>query len=241
MRATTTAVSTAGATTTSTAAGKVESTAVAAGTSALRRRDVPPEGVAAQLAPPLAAIQAPHKGCRSDPSAALAVEPSTSELAVGDATSVCLHGFSDDPVELKVRLPDGPVRKLPQPQFGVSTLAVAVLDPLGAYAITATQGQRSATASVSVALPERPVIETLDPTAAPPGTTFRFGVASPGPGQSVELDLYAARRYRTTLAPGHTDGSGRLLYQLPTLPDDPLGTYCIVTRPQGHCAEFRLT
>ena len=229
----------AGATTTDTAAsGDGGALGGDTGDSPLRRRDVPPEGVAAQLGPPLAATD----GCGSDASAPLAVAPNSSTIAVGDSTLVCVDGSAQRPVAVQARLPDGRVRELAQPDDdGATRLVVAVLDPVGAYAITVTQGEETAATSVNVTLPSQPVVEALDPSDAPAGTTFRFAVASPASGQTVELDLYRGVDYATTLPPARTDSSGRVEFELPTLGDDPPGSYCIRTRPPGRCASFTLT
>lgn len=208
------------------------------GGSPLRRRDVPPEGVAAQLGPPLL----PTDGCGSDASAPLAVVPNSSTIAVGDSTLMCVDGWAHGPVAVQARLPDGQVRELAQPDDdGATRLVVAVLDPVGAYAITVTQGEETAATSVNVTLPGQPVVEALDPSDAPAGSTFRFAVASPAPGHTVALDLYRGVDYATTLPPARTDGSGRLVYELSTLADDPPGSYCIRTRAQYACASFRLS
>lgn len=208
------------------------------GSSPLRRRDVPPEGVAAQLGPPLPATD----GCGSDASAPLAVVPNSSTIAVGDSTLMCVDGSAHGPVTVQARLPDGQVKELAQPDDdGATTLVVAVLDPVGAYAITVTQGEETAATNVNVTLPHQPVVEALDPSDAPAGSTFRFAVASPTPGQTVALDLYRGIDYATTLPPARTDGSGRFVYELPTLADDPPGSYCIRTRAQYACASFRLS
>ncbi len=193
--------------------------------------------MAAQLSPPLAATD----GCDSDPEAPLTVEANSSAIAVGDATLVCVTGSAHGPVAVHVRLPDGRVRQLPEADDSSRELVVAVLDPVGSYEVTATQGRKTATTRVSVSLPDRPVLETLGPKAAPPGTTFRFAVASPAPRQTVELDLYIAERYATTLPAARTDDSGRLVYQLATQRDDPAGSYCIQTRPHNRCAYFDVT
>lgn len=208
------------------------------GGSPLRRRDVPPEGVAAQLQPPLLLTD----GCESDASAPLAVVPNSATIAVGDSTLICVDGSAHGPVAVQARLPDGQVRELAQPDNdGATRLVAAVLDPVGAYAITVTKGEETAATSVNVTLPNQPVVDALHPSDAPAGSTFRFAVASPAPGQTVVLDLYRGVDYATTLPPARTDGSGRLVYELPTLADDPPGSYCIRTRAQRACASFRLS
>lgn len=209
------------------------------GGSPLRRRDVPPEGVAAQLSPVL------RDGpgiCFSDASAPLSVTPISPTIAVGDSMLVCVSGSAAGTVSVHVGLPDGSVRPLAPPDSGgTTTLVVAVLDPLGTYDITAAQGAGSTTTSVEVTLPDQPVVEALGPSDAPPGTTFRFAVASPAPGETVALDLYRGVDYATTLPPARTDGSGRVVYELSTLADDPPGSYCIRARAQHACASFRLS
>ena len=123
---------------------------------------------------------------------------------------------------------------------------VGPADPTGDYRITAVQGAKRATGGFTVELPFKPYIATLDPTSAPAGTAFRFGVVSPTPGQSVPIDLYRQEenrfRYATTLGSVTTDDRSRASYGLTTASGTPAGTYCLVARPFAkRCAEFDVT
>jgi hypothetical protein len=219
-------------------------TATADGDAAVRRRDVPPEGVPAQRT-----FRAPTDGCaeaRTTP----AVEPVTGSYQVGDSVLICVHGFvPTTPVAVEVRLPDGRSdRRALTEESGETSwfFDVGPADPTGAYTITAVQSPTRATGGFAVELPSSPFIATLDPTRAAAGTVFRFGVVSPAPRQAVSVDLYRRVdnrfRYATTVGSVTTDDRSRASYELTTAAGTPTGTYCLVARPFARrCAEFDVT
>lgn len=220
-----------------------ESTGPSRGEPTLRRRDVPPEGVPAQLT-----FLPPTDGCDVPTAPAPEVTPGSGSLALGQSFLICVRGFATTSlVSVRVNLPDGQTRQSFVAnqkdengwQFGVTTS-----DPTGTYRITATQGSRVATASFTVVLPFLPVIGTAGPTSGSPGTTFRFAVVSAAPAQDVPLDVYRRNEvgrfsYITTAGTVRTNET-KAFYDLTTSPDDPPGEYCLATRGTGSCASFVL-
>ena len=202
----------------------------------LGRRDLPPGAVTAQFGPGILALTG-----TCDPLAAPAITPEAREIGLGSSVVLCLSGFDPaPPARIEARFPDGQVRQLGSPVGTDSKLPTTVLDPVGVYSVTATQGSRTATSTVTVTLPKRPVIETLDPVSGPAGTRFRFAVAMPIPDQAVTLDLFRGPSYLTTLE-ARSDGGGRLVYEVPSFPGDPLGDYCLWHRGGDTCAAFQVT
>ena len=213
----------------------------------LRRRDVPPAGVQTTVGASLlptdscAPPEPPPSSPRLTYSDGAPIDSSRPFASIGTPpglyTLVCASGFGPGSVSFQVRLPDGRVRRFP-PGDSLE-FALAVLDPVGTYVISATQGSKQAGVSVIVTLPRAPVVDTQSPASAPAGSTFSFGVATPGPNQAVDLDVYVYPtgqqygNYLTTLIPARTGGSGQVVYRLPTRGDDPAGKYSVNVRGDG--------
>ncbi|MDQ4068015.1 MAG: hypothetical protein M3203_00815 [Actinomycetota bacterium] len=207
----------------------------------LRRRDVPPEGVPAQLI-----FSLPSRGGCDLESASPAVTLGSATYEIGDSADVCISGFDGSShVSVEVTVPGGGrrhrlLRNVLHENDWEFKLGLA--DPTGPYTVTAVQGGRRATASFTAVLPRAPRLETLDPTSGPPGSVFRFAVVSPAPNQGLTIDLYRGQGrpvFTATLGTLVTDGNARATYQVPTRRDSPAGVYCLVARPFANlCASF---
>jgi hypothetical protein len=208
----------------------------------LGRRDVPEEGVPAQLQF-LAHTDAPCEVGGPAP----AVIPQSGRHEIGSTVSICVSGFdSSGDVTVTLTLPGGQTRQqllrnvASQNDWSFDLDAEA---PVGSYRITAVQGAVRATGGFDGVLPDRPRIETLDPGSGSPGAIFRFAIVSPRPNQAVTIDLYRQENNRqlfaATLGRVTTDGRARASYEVPTRSDSPAGTYCLVARPFDNvCASF---
>lgn len=231
---------------TSSSGGATQTTAGASGTTrvtspagsvegALKRRDVPPEGVKAQFEH----FQEGDGSCfeldESKPAAV--VDFPRTEIA--STFVICFPGFADDkPVQADVRLPDGKVRKISATfynSFGVPNASWTAVpgDPLGRYDVSATQGTLKGTGSFTVTAASLPSMVEIEPAQGPPGTTFRFGIAGFEANSTVDLYLYkvdgGTHSYLTKVAAA-MDGQGQTVFSFPTAKDDPKGGYCFLRR-----------
>ena len=208
------------------------------GDEALRRRDVPPDGVPAQLT-----FLAATDGC-VDPHDSPAVEAANDSYSLGDFALICVYAFDlSAPVMVQVTPPGG--REVRQRDVSTQgdenawSFELGPGDPTGDYTIAAVQGATRATGRFTAVLPFSPFIGTLDPRSAPAGTTFRFGFVSSELGQELDVRLYHREnfvfRYATTLGSVTTDQAARASYELSTATGTPTGTYCLVasSSPSG--------
>ena len=214
----------------------------------LGRRDVPVEGV-----PGLLTFALPTDGPRSCAlgGAGPVVSSTPETIPIGGSAIICIAGFDASPaVSVEVAVPQGETKLFsvqgPKPDDGLR-FPVGVSDPSGTYRITAVQGAKRATAAMSVVLPDRTLVMTLDPKRGPSGTVFRFTMVTAAPNQTVVMDLYRGppRRseFATTLGSVTTNSQGRATYRVPTTTASPAGDYCLVARPfHGRgCAAFTVT
>jgi hypothetical protein len=119
-------------------------------------------------------------------------------------------------------------------------------DPLGAYVVSATQGERQVSGVFVVRQATSPQIMALldggplpptysAPTGAP-GTAFRIVLSGFAPGQAVPLRVYRALGgtylFVADLGAIATDGRGAATYTLRTAAGDPEGDYLLVSEPR---------
>lgn len=211
----------------------------------LRRRNVRPEGVPAQLdffepsiRPCDAGHPSPDVGTIAD------------EYRIGDTARICIRGFdASSHVAVEVAVPGGQTRQHTLSNVtgeNVWVFQIGPTDPTGTYTVTAVQGAKRATSSFTAVLPAEPRIEALDPSSGAPGSVFRFAVVSPSPNQTLTIDLYrsdtgAVPAFTATLGTIVTDGGARGTYLIQTRSDSPVGYYCLVARPfANECASFRV-
>jgi hypothetical protein len=230
-------------------AAKPEQTTSPTTGSPLKRHDTPPEGVRPMLAG--FGFGGGEDPCRSgeeaerDPSVYVPGKP---EIAT--EFYICVQGFAANrEIQIQVKYPDGRVKRdrISVPGYPTptrSTLWTSLPgDPLGEYAVIATQGegqaQHQAMTSFMMSAASKPHIMVL-PNMGPPGTTFRFALAGFAPDKMVPLHLYRqdtsctdaiAYCYVTSLPPANMDSRGEAIYMLRTQPDDPQGSYRVITEP----------
>jgi len=210
--------------------------------SPLKRQDVPPEGVVAQLTigePGLVMCLASNP--THNPSINLWPE-STQKVEILQLFDICFDGFkSDKDIHIQIILPDGNVRRNRENEiysgsgFGWRILPGA---PLGRYTINATDGSSSATTSFTVEAASQPTMFVINDDV--PGAPIRIALAGFEPYQTVPLYLYKHRdndvcgnnadtcyRFSSSLPPAQVDEHGEAVYSLNTAVDDPLGEYLV--------------
>jgi hypothetical protein len=207
--------------------------------SPLKRRDVPPEGVAAQLS----YFRGGGGVCvpeRRNDQPRIVMYNVQQEIAT--RSPICFMGLAyDQDIDARVMLPDGTMRQkriageLCCHSWDWESLPG---DPLGEYIISARQGRIQVTGTFTIIAATAPRILVLPPYA-PAGTTFRIALAGFPPQQRVPLHLYRVGgetcqeppcwSYASALPPAQMDEHGETIYSLSTQPDDPRGGYLVDT------------
>lgn len=168
---------------------------------------------------------------------------------------ICLVGFApDDPVEVTVTLPGGEVRRLGfagrAANVHVLNWTVMLSDPLGAYRMLASQGNRQASKAVTVKRASTPRAMVLPPSSQAVGGTFRIVVAGYPRGATVFPSLFqdgSSQRHLDDLPPIVMDPAGQGLLTLHSRAGDQTGRYCVGFRlstsdaPGGCRASLTLT
>lgn len=219
--------------------------------SGLQRRDAPPGGVQSQIAT-FGTGGGPT--CLAGINVPLAVEPNHPGITVGETVALCFVGFAPDrPVDVEVVAPDGGVRlrkvvsDSTSPEYTDFTLfwRAEANVPQGEYVVNASQGDRSASAVFTVRPATQPHILLSPRYSLPPGAAYTIDLVGFAPGTTARLHVYAlegTRRleYRATLAPVLLDAAGRGTATLATAPDDPPGTYVILSDEQAQQEDYAL-
>jgi hypothetical protein len=215
---------------------------------ALQRKDAPPEGVKEQL-DFFAYYQGPEASCSGLEGSKPAVVVSTPNAGMATAFAMCFPGFTPkQPVDVDVRAPDGEVRRVTASEYtfpeevAYATWTTVPGDELGEYKVTATQGRRRARGGFSVEPATSPSSVAVEPTTGPAGTTFRFGFAGFDADRVIETYLYrnmgrGDHGYLTAI-PVTTDEDGQAVLGIPTTPDDPKGSYCLIRRGPGASPDY---
>jgi hypothetical protein len=194
--------------------------------SPLKRNDIPPEGVQAQLG-----FFTPNILCLPSEKPLITVAP---EAEIAQVLLICLTGFqTQGAIAAEVKLPDGAIRQNKiEPSVGRWLWLSLPGDPLGEYTIIAQQGDLEASGTFTVRPASVSRIAALT-KSGPPGATFQFALAGFQPGQALYLYRLSGSNwvYATELPPAQVDGRGEAIYELSTQPDDPSGTYVVVTKP----------
>lgn len=215
-------------------------------TSPLKRQDVPPEGIAAQLA--FATGELPCYGGERPEDDALApggvLELGNREILAD--VSVCLADFAaSEPLTVTISSPSG---EFVQERFETWHDGPALWSwnpmpgsPLGEVAIVFAQSQRQATARLALRQATAPRIRVLT-RGGPAGTTFRFALAGFGPGQPLYLYRESVDsgflEYLTELPLPQLNSRNEAFYLLPTKGDDPPGLYAV--HAQGLATDYGL-
>jgi hypothetical protein len=172
-------------------------------------------------------------------------------------------GWTDEPVELEVRRPDGTL--LPQ-RPGDASFTIELGAPVGPYTVTARQGGRTATGVAQVVSQlDAPVVRAEPALGAnadvvfrweplPAGISIQVTVAGLAPGQDVRLVLYRGSSglgftFQSVIGTVRANARGEASYLLRRADDDPPGIYAIQTVPTsrgvafpvGHGAQFCLS
>ena len=124
-------------------------------------------------------------------------------------------------------------------------------DPVGTYTISATDGSYTVEDTFELVPPDYPTVDILGVEEGAPGDSFMIGMAGFAPNRGFDLHVYRSEelggwKYAGTVGGIPTDNTGSATHPLETLPDDPPGTYCLVSEGNGFglalCseAEFRL-
>jgi hypothetical protein len=226
--------------------------------SPLERHDVPPGGIqrllSSFLATPGPCInRVPAQTPPGDTGPVFDVE-------VAQRSRVCFDGFdSSQPIHVVLLGPDGSevlgedVTPRPQHEWSWTPLPG---EPKGDYAIIATQGpdvatpQLLASGILRVQPATLPSLVEITPSGIA-GSTFSFGLAGFPPSSTVRMFLYASNgsdlEFQTELETVTVDTVGELILRFETEPDDPVGSYAIVTDPPAPricglaCARFEVT
>lgn len=217
--------------------------------SPLRRRDAPPEGVAAQLRVYTGGAGHAPPGPTGEPRVEFFPYNGIQEIATDFLIE--FGGFPlDQALDVQVVQPDGRVRQQQIDLDGDDAFwywESLPGDPYGEYLVTATQEELQATGVFTISAASTPRLYPLLPHGAGrPGTAFQFALAGFQPGQSVPLHLYYwiddcsdtshrgsdyCWRYATRLPAVQVDSRGEAFYTLVTQPDDPEGKYALETEP----------
>ncbi len=210
----------------------------------LRRNDVPPEGVAAQLGNFI-----PGAGCQG--TLFVGGEEQLGQVEILQSFPVCLDGFTAGAkVRIRVFQPNGDriaEDTVQTPELGNTAYEIRILpgQPFGEYSIEAREGDLVAKGVFNVvAATERRIYVT--PVSGKRDTTFRVAVA--GFENPPRLFLYRLAnsgdfpyQYMTSLGKPTLDERGEGFYNLRIAPDDPLGEY-VVSLPNGKVrARFTIT
>jgi hypothetical protein len=225
--------------------------------SPLKRKDVPPEGIAAQLivsppAKPPPPRPPPSPG-RAAPRCPLDLEDAPEPRAgmppdpneIGTTFYVCFGGLEpDQDVDVEVTWPNGVVQWTRDHTDDRGMVAWGWIalpgEPLGVYVVSATQGPRRATGTFAVRAASRPRILVL-PEVGSPGSIFRVYLAGFEPHRFVPLYLYRDSTYATELPSAAMNDRGEAIRDLRTEPDDPVASYLVRTgAPEGIDDRFRL-
>jgi hypothetical protein len=207
--------------------------------SPMKRRDVPPSGVDAQLDTMRVAssVVSCNETIYKEPTLTLRY----CREIVSECT-ICFYGFDPNQViELDIYGPEGPVEEKKQVTPNISGTAnwSRVIDPIffeiGEYVVHASQANTLlATEIFTIQEPATPKI-LVNPKYRSPGQSFRILMAGFQPGEQVPLHVYhddtgIGRVYFSTLTPAQIDERGRnLMYVFDTHPNNPLGWYYVVT------------
>ncbi len=229
--------------------------------SPLKRRDVPPEGVAAQFG-----FTVPNLRCLITDSPG-PPEPGPDQPAqaqVANRLCIAFTGFDAEQeiIDLVVTGPDGfeisrgPIPIVPGSLVFVPTPA----HPKGTYAYVASQAPPAGQTEPLVATGAFEVVPASQPAAVmmsppgPPGATFQIGLAGFPADTAVPAFLYALNQeangwvYLTEISPPPVvDSAGEAVLTLQTAPDDPPGRYGVSFGIPGSgpscrlCATFDVT
>jgi hypothetical protein len=211
----------------------------------VRREDVPPEGVAAQLGNFIPGIS-----CQGTLTAG--ADEQFRQVEVLERFPVCLEGFApNENVRIRVFLPNGDVldeQNVQSPEVGEPVYVLRILpgQPLGEYKIRARQGDLVANGSFTLAAASQETVY-VTPEAGEQGSAFQVALA----GFDSPPDLYLYRltdsqdgfpyKFISYLATPRLDGRGEAVFSFRVAPDDPPGEY-VVSEPIGKArARFRIT
>jgi hypothetical protein len=210
--------------------------------SPLKRHDAPPEGVAEQLGFTLPAA-GPCKVTLTPGDTPDESEP-TPELTVVSTHKVCFEGFAARSIHIVVTQADGSqVRVVDMPADVAWSATFYPGEPKGEHTLEATQESLAAVWRFNLVAPSNPVGIAI-PSTGPAGTTFAIALAGFDPGSEVTMLLYQLDPgtskwiFRTVMESASVDGQGESTYMLATEPDDPTGTYRVLTDPRSSLIQF---
>jgi hypothetical protein len=223
------------------------------GSSPLKRRDPPPPTIRPQLvskdpagSDEIPCIVATRVDPRGDPRAT----PATCVVEVTDTLLLSYEEFWSSPGQLSAPVtvattqPDGNVRRvtLNEP---TETLYMRPGTPLGRYEFVATAGGRSIRGGFTVKAPAKRIL-LVSPESngnIRAGRAVTVHLAGYRPSERVTLYLYrwidhrdvntgeTIFAYATSIGQTTIDGRGEAALNFPTEPDDPPGSYLVVSSP----------
>jgi hypothetical protein len=207
---------------------------------------VPPEGVQRQV---LIFAGGAGWGCVSSPDEPPEIWTGRTTLEVGWLVALCIKGFAPHrPLDLELIRPDGSGRL-----YRIASGSTAPdwssfdwfwqtrsTDQLGAYTVTATQGERRAQRTFTLIAASQPRLWAVPDYELAPGSAAEIHIAGYPPGTALMLHVYRSGGtgcawgpncvdYYTTLAPVTTQANGTAVITITTNPDDGAGQLYIVS------------